>query len=298
MHVAVTGATGFIGSALVPHLRQQGHTITRLTRSTPTEPDEAQWDPGRGTLDADVLRDVDAVVHLAGAPIAGGPWTKGRRRLIRDSRIDGTSLLARTLAAMDAGPGVLVCSSGIDFYGDRGDEILTEDSGRGQGFLAEVCEAWEAAADPARAAGARVVHLRTGIVCAGRGGALPKLLLPFRLGVGGRLGDGRQYMSWLTRDDLLDLFVHALTSGSLSGPVNAVAPNPVTNAEFTRVAARVLRRPALVPVPRFAPRLVLGEMADVLLFDSKRALPQRASDDGFTFHHPTLEEALRHVLGR
>lgn len=296
MHVAVTGSTGFIGSALVSRLTGQGHRVTRLTRREPRAPDEIRWDPGAGLLDPADLRDVEAVVNLAGEPIAGGRWTARRRRRIRDSRVQGTGLLARTLAARDGGPMVLVSSSGIDYYGDRGEEILTEESGAGDDFLAQVCIAWEAAADPARAAGVRVVHPRTGIVCAARGGALPKLMLPFRLGVGGRLGTGRQYMSWITLDDMIDLLLHALTSGSLSGPVNAVAPGPVTNAEFSRTLAAALRRPALVPVPRFAPRLVLGELADALLFSSQRAIPARAEADGFTFRHRTLAEGLRAVL--
>lgn len=298
MHVAITGATGFIGSALVPFLTGAGHEVTRLTRRRTTGPGEVTWNPTAGELDPEHLVGVDAVVHLAGEPVAAGRWTAKRRQRIRDSRVQGTALLARTLAAMDDGPRVLVASSGIDYYGDRGDEVLTEDSGPGAGFLAEVCVAWEAAADPARQAGVRVVHLRTGMVLSADGGALPKMLLPFRLGVGGRLGSGEQYMSWITRDDMVRLCAHALSSSTLVGPVNAVAPTPVTNAEFTRTVAAVLSRPALVPVPRFAPRLLLGELADVLLFASQRAFPERAEADGFVFAHPNLENALRHVLRR
>lgn len=301
MRIAVTGSTGFIGSALVARLTAEGHAVTRLTRRQPQHPGELRWDPAQGLLDSAGLRGVDAVVHLAGEPIAGGPWTAKRRRRIRDSRVQGTDLLARTLAglaAADGGPRVLVSASGIDYYGDRGEELLTEDSTPGDDFLARVCTAWEGAADPAREAGIRVVHPRTGIVCAARGGALPKLMLPFRLGVGGRLGSGQQYMSWLTIDDMLGLLVHALTSESLSGPINAVSPLPVRNAEFARTLGTVLHRPAVVTVPRFAPRLVLGELAETLLFSSQRAVPERAEADGYRFAHRSLEEGLRAVLHR
>lgn len=297
MQIAITGATGFIGSALVPFLGAAGHETTRVTRREPAAAGEISWDPDAGRLDAEALRGVDAVVHLAGEPIAGGRWTDARKRRIRDSRVNGTALLAGTLATMEDGPRILIASSGIDYYGDRGDEVLTEDSAPGTGFLPEVCLAWEAAADPARDAGVRVVHLRTGMVL-GDGGALPKLVLPFKLGLGGRLGSGKQYMSWVTLADHLGLIAFALTDERLDGPVNAVAPAPVTNAEFTRTLARVLSRPAVLPVPRFAPRLVLGELADALLFASKRALPERAEAEGYTFAHPTLEEGLRHALGR
>lgn len=297
MHVAITGATGLIGSALAPSLTAGGHQVTRVTRRPQPAPG-LTWNPAAGELDPDDLRGVDAIVHLAGEPIASGRWTKRRKQRIRNSRVQGTALLARTLAEMEDGPRVLVVSSGIDYYGDRDDEVLTEDSGPGEGFLTEVCVAWEAAADPARDAGVRVVHLRTGMVLSARGGALPKLLLPFRLGVGGRFGSGRQYWSWIAIDDMVALIDHALTSPDLSGPANAVAPAPVTNAEFTRILAAVLSRPAILPVPRFAPRLVLGELADTLLFASQRAFPERAEADGFVFAHANLEEALRHVLNR
>lgn len=296
MHIAITGASGFIGSALVASLTADGHETTRVTRRQSDAPGEISWDPASGRLDAKDLSGVDAVVHLAGEPIASGRWTQKRRRRIRDSRVEGTALLARTMAGMVDGPRVLVAASGIDYYGDRGDEVLTEDSAPGDDFLAEVCLAWEAAADPARDAGVRVVHLRTGMVL-GEQGALPKLALPFKLGVGGRYGSGKQYMSWITLDDHLALIAYAL-SDRLDGPVNAVAPAPVTNAEFTRTLADVLSRPALVPVPRFAPRLVLGELADALLFSSKRAFPERAEASGFVFTHPNLEDGLRHVLDR
>lgn len=298
MHVAITGATGLIGSALAPSLTAGGHQVTRVTRRPQPAPGTVTWNPAAGELDPDDLRGVDAIVHLAGEPIASGRWTKRRKQRIRDSRVQGTALLARTLAEMEDGPRVLVVSSGIDYYGDRDDEVLTEDSGPGEDFLAEVCVAWEAAADPAREAGVRVVHLRTGMVLSARGGALPKLLVPFRLGVGGRFGSGRQYWSWIAIDDMVALIDHALTSPGLSGPANAVAPAPVTNAEFTRILAAVLSRPAILPVPRFAPGLVLGELADTLLFASQRAFPERAEADGFVFAHANLEEALRHVLSR
>lgn len=297
MHVVVTGASGLIGSALVPHLRGQGHRVTRAVRRAARAEDEISWDPAAGQLDPEDLREVDAVVHLAGESIGARRWTAEQRRRVRDSRVGSTALLATTLAAMEHGPRTLVYPTGINYYGDRGDEVLTEDSGPGGGFLADVCVAWEAAAEPARNAGVRVVTLRTGIVCTPRGGALTRLLPLFRLGVGGRFGSGRQYWSWLTLDDEVGLLAHAITSESLRGPVNACAPNPVTNAEFTRVLAMVLGRPALLPVPRFAPHLLLGEVADVLLFHSVRAVPERAEGDGYAFSHPTLEGGLRHVLG-
>lgn len=297
MHVAITGSTGLIGSALVDALSAGGHEVTRLTRRAPRQADEARWDPQGGALDPSVLRGVDAVVHLAGAPI-GRRWSTAQKARIRESRVLGTDLLARTLASMDDGPGVLLVSSGVNYYGDRGDEVLTEDASPGEDFLARVCISWEAAADPAREAGIRVVHLRTGVVLSGEGGVLGPQLPLFKAGLGARLASGRQFLSWITLDDMLGVIQHALRSDSLAGPVNAVAPNPVRNAEFTRTLARVLSRPAFLAVPRFAPRLVLGEMADALLFASVRVVPERLEADGYRFQHPDLEEGLRHVLDR
>jgi uncharacterized protein (TIGR01777 family) len=302
MLVAVTGASGLIGAALVRRLRADGHQALRLTRSEPTEPDQVHWDPAAGELDADALAKADAVVHLAAANITERlRWTGAFKRKLFQSRVEGTGLVARTMADLarsDAGPRVLVCASGINVYGDRGDEVLTEASSGGPGFLADLVRQWEQAADPARAAGLRVAHLRTGLVQDVAGAGLPKQVLMFRMGIGGRLGSGRQWLSWISLDDAAGAYLHALAHEDLSGPVNAVAPNPVTNAEFTATLARVLRRPAFLHAPAFAPRLVLGEVADELLLISMRVHPARLLETGYRFRFPELEPALRHTLGR
>jgi uncharacterized protein len=302
MLVAVTGASGLIGAALVRRLHAEGHQTLRLTRSRPTEPDQVRWDPAAGELDADALAKADAVVHLAAANITERlRWTGAFKRKLLRSRVEGTGLVARTMADLarsNQGPRVLVCASGINFYGDRGDEVLTEDSSGGPGFLADLVRQWEQAADPARAAGLRVVHLRTGLVQDIAGAGLPKQVLMFRMGIGGRLGSGRQWLSWISLDDAAGVYLHALDREDLSGPVNAVAPSPVTNAEFTAILARVLRRPALLHAPAFAPRLVLGEVADELLLISMRVHPARLLEAGYRFRFPELEPALRHTLGR
>jgi uncharacterized protein (TIGR01777 family) len=302
MLVAVTGASGLIGTALTRRLREAGHQVLRLTRSEPTEPDQVRWDPRAGRLDPDDLAKADAVVHLAAANIGDKlRWTARTKRQLLETRVEGTGLVARTMAELAGGPGgprVLVCASGAHYYGDRGDEVLTEASSGGRGFLADVVRQWEAAADPARAAGLRVVHLRTGPVQDAAGAGLPKQALMFRLGVGGRFGSGRQWLSWIALDDIAGAYLHALAREDLAGPVNAVAPNPVTNAEFTATLARVLRRVAVVHVPAFAPRLVLGEFADEMLFTSMRVHPARLLATGYRFRFPELEPALRHTLGR
>jgi uncharacterized protein (TIGR01777 family) len=302
MLVAVTGASGLIGTALVGRLEAEGHRVLRLTRSRPSGPDQVQWDPMAGRLDPDALAKADAVVHLAAANIGDKlRWTARTKREILQTRVQGTGLVAKTMAELAQGPGgprVLVCASGAHYYGDRGDEVLTEESSGGRGFLADVVRRWEAAADPARAAGLRVVHLRTGPVQTAAGAGLPKQALMFRLGVGGRFGSGRQWLSWIALDDITGAYLHALTHDDLAGPVNNVAPNPVTNAEFTATLARVLRRPAVLHVPAFAPRLVLGEFADEMLFTSIRARPARLQATGYRFRFPELEPALRHTLGR
>lgn len=298
MHVAVTGASGLIGSALVERLRSHGHEVTRLVRRSPTAADEAAWDPAMHAIDTDALARCDAVVHLAGEGIGDHRWTATHKERVRRSRVEGTSLLAHALAGMDEGPRVLACASGVGYYGDRGDEVLTEDSSPGGDFLAEVCRAWEAAADPAREAGVRVVHLRQGVVQSANGGALPRQLPVFKLGLGAKLGSGEQYLSWITLDDLTALYEHVLTDGGLTGAVNATAPSPVTNAEYTRTLAAVLERPAVLRAPAFALRVALGEIADGMLLVSQRALPERAQASGFTFTQPELEGALRDVLDR
>jgi uncharacterized protein len=302
MLVAVTGASGLVGTALVRRLQAEGHRVLRLTRSRPSGPDQLPWDPMAGRLDRDALAKADAVVHLAAANIGDKlRWTARTKREILETRVEGTGLVARTMAELANGPGgprVLVCASGAHYYGDRGDEVLTEASSGGRGFLADVVRQWEAAADPARAAGLRVVHLRTGPVQDAAGAGLPKQALMFRLGIGGRFGSGRQWLSWIALDDLAGAYLHALAREDLAGPVNAVAPNPVTNAEFTATLARVLRRVAVVHVPAFAPRLVLGEFADEMLFTSMRIHPARLLATGYRFRFPELEPALRHTLGR
>ncbi|HEX6678748.1 MAG TPA: TIGR01777 family oxidoreductase [Actinomycetes bacterium] len=297
MHVVVTGATGLVGSALVPLLRRDGHAVTRFSRTASGE-DVAHWDPAAGVLDTDALAAADAVVHLAGRSIGALRWTGGVKRDIRQSRTSGTRLLAETMAGLAKGPRVLVSSSGIHYYGDRGDEALTEASAPGEGFLAGVCRDWEAAADPAREAGLRVVHVRTGLVQASGGGALRTLARLFRLGLGGRLGPGRQWWSWVALDDLVGIMRHAVVDEGVEGPLNATAPNPVSNAEYTATLARLLGRPALAHVPRFAPRLAMGQMAEELLFCSIRALPEATSASGYTFRWPELGPALRHLLLR
>lgn len=299
MRVAVTGASGLIGSALVALLRSGGHSVTRLVRREPSGSDEIFWDPSAGRIDAEALRGIDAVIHLAGAPLFGR-WTRSRKRRIRESRVQGTRALAATLADMEDGPRVLVCASGVNVYGyDRGDERLTEQSEPGGGFLADVVSDWEAAADPAREAGLRVVHVRTGLVLSPRGGLLQLQLPLFALGAGGRLGPGTQWMSWIGIDDIVGLYHHALTTPSLHGAVNATAPHPVTNVEFTRVLGRVLRRPTPLPVPKFGPSLLLGEEgAAETAFASQRVLPARVEESGYVFRQRGLEDALRHVLGR
>lgn len=298
MLVAITGSTGMIGSALVASLVADGHEVLRLTRSPSPGPGAARWDPAGGTIDSAALSKADAVVHLAGRSIAALRWTVKVKREILESRVRGTRLLAETMAGLPDGPRVLVSASGINFYGDRGDELLTETSPSGVGFLAEVCRQWEAGADPARAAGIRTVHVRTGFVQTPHGGALARQLPLFRLGLGGRLGSGRQWWSWVTLDDLIGIYRHAVTATAASGPLNATAPNPVTNAEYTATLARVVGRPALLPVPRFGPRLLLGELADELLFVSARVHPAATEASGYSFRHPTLEAGLRHILGR
>jgi len=299
MLVAVTGASGLIGTAVVRRLQAEGYQVLRLTRSRPSGPDQVQWDPMAGRLDPDALAEADAVVHLAARNIGDRlRWTAATKRDILQTRVEGTGLVAGTMAGLSLGPRVLVCASGVGFYGDRGDEVLTEASSGGRGFLADVVRRWEEAADPARAAGLRVVHLRTGPVQTAAGAGLPKQALMFRLGIGGRLGSGRQWLSWISLDDIAGAYLHALTREDLDGPVNAVAPNPVTNAEFTATLARVLHRPAVLHVPAFGPRLVLGEAADELLFVSQRARPARLLATGYRFQFPELEPALRHTLGR
>ncbi len=297
MRVFVTGASGLVGSALVPALARDGHEMWSMVRRAPNERGrEVGWNPASGVEQAHVLEGAGAVVHLAGESIAEGRWTDEKKRRIRESRVRGTRVLSEAIARLERPPQSLVCASAIGFYGDRGDEILTEESAPGTGFLPEVCREWEAAADPARERGVRVVHLRLGVVFAERGGALEKMLTPFKLGVGGTIGSGRQYMSWITLDDVVGIVRHAITDERLIGPVNTVSPQPVTNLEFTKTLGHVLSRPTIFSVPAFAARLAFGEMADEALLASARVEPARLKQSGYAFQYPELEGALRHVL--
>ena len=299
LHVAVTGASGLLGSALMPFLTTGGHRVTPFVRGR-TRPDAISWDPEAGRLDPAAFDGVDAVVHLAGENI-GQRWTEARKRRIRESRIAGTRLLAETLARMPRPPRVLVSASGIGGYGHREDEVLTEASSVADAppdFFVELAREWEAATEPARAAGIRVVLLRFGVILTPAGGALERMLLPFRLGVGGPLGSGRQWLSWVAADDAVGAVHHALMTEGLAGPVNVTTPEPVRWREYAATLGRVLGRPAVLPVPALALRLLFGEMADVALLGSQRVLPARLIETGYQFRYPALEGALRHLLGR
>ena len=297
MKIVISGASGLIGTQLVAKLSSSGHEVVRLVRRSP-KPGEIQWNPKSGTLDAAALEGTDAVIHLSGAGIGDKRWTDGYRKEILDSRTATTALLATTMASLSRKPSVFLSGSAIGIYGARNDEQLTEVSTHGTGFLAEVCEQWEAAAKPAVDAGIRTVYLRTGIVLSPKGGALKKLLPLFKLGVGGKFGNGKQWQSWISIDDEIGAIEHLLTA-NVSGAVNLTAPNPVTNAEFTKVLASVLKRPAIVPVPTFAPKIVLGgELADALLFTGQRVIPAALNASGYMFKHTTLESAFRSLLSK
>lgn len=297
MKVLVSGATGLVGQALTPLLTTNGHEVFRLVRANPSEANDVPWDPQQGVVHPARLEGIDAVVHLAGENIAGARWNPTVKERIRDSRVRGTRLLCETLARLERKPKTLICASAIGYYGDRGSEILTEKSTGGTGFLPDVCDEWEAACEPARQAGIRVVNLRIGVILSPKGGALAKMLLPFKLGGGGIVGSGRQYWSWVAIDDVVGAIAHALTHDQLSGPVNCTAPNPATNYEFTKTLGAVLHRPTIIPMPAFAAKLALGEMAEALLLASTRVMPDKLLATGYQFRCPTLDGALRHVLG-
>ncbi len=286
MTVLVSGSSGLVGSALIPHLEASGHRVLRLVRTSPKSDLERRWDPETGELAAADLEGIQAVVHLAGENIASGRWNEAKKNRIRSSREDGTRLLAQGLAELQTPPGVLISASAIGYYGNRGEEILNEESPPGADFLAETCIAWENAARPAADAGVRTVYVRIGIVLSADGGALAKMLFPFRMGVGGVIGSGDQYMSWISLSDLAGIINHALNTQTLQGPVNAVSPAPVTNREFTKTLGGALSRPTLFPMPAFAARLAFGEMADALLLSSTRVLPARLQGTGYVFQHP------------
>ena len=296
MDVLMSGATGLIGSALTPELEAGGHRVRRLTR-TPRSEGDIGWDPEAGTIAGD-LAGTGAVVHLAGESIAEGRWTQEKKRRILESRREGTRLLAETVAGLPEPPSVMVSASAIGYYGDRGNELLTEESGPGGLFLSRVCREWEAAAEPAREVGMRVVHPRFGIVLSTEGGALGTTLPIFKLGGGGKIGSGRQYWSWVLLDDVVGAIVHAIENDALSGPVNVVGPDPPTNAEYTRVLGRVLGRPTFFAVPAPAARVALGGMADELLLASARVEPAKLEETGYEYRYPELEGALRHLLRR
>jgi uncharacterized protein (TIGR01777 family) len=293
--VAITGASGLVGSNVVPLLKSQDWDVIQLTRK-PGIPGTVFWDPTRGELDPDALEGIDAVIHLAGASIAGKRWSSARKQLILKSRTESTHLLATTLAGLSRPPEVLISTSAVGIYGDCGAEMLTESHPAGDDFLADVCVAWEDAANPAAQAGIRVVHPRFGVVMAAQGGLLPRISLPFKFGVGGRIGDGTQYQSWIDLDDLSTVLLFLLDQHDLAGPVNAVAPSPVTNIEFTSALASVLHRPSFLRVPEFAIRLMLGEMGEELILASQRAIPARLDEAGFVFSYPTIADSLAHQL--
>lgn len=297
MDVLVSGSTGLIGSALVSALEESGHRVRRLTRSGGSSEDVVRWDPSAGEIDAGRIEGVDAVVHLAGENIVGR-WTDAKKARIRDSRVRGTRLLSDTLARLPTPPAVMISASASGYYGDRGNELLSEESAPGDNFLAGVGQEWEAAADPAREAGVRVVHPRIGIVLSTEGGALGTTLPIFKLGVGGKIGSGRQYWSWIAIDDVVGAILHVLTENSLEGPVNVTVPDPPTNAEYTRVLGRVLGRPTVFPLPAPVARIMLGQLADELLLASQRIEPARLKETGYSYRYPELEGALRHLLGR
>ena len=295
MRVAVTGASGLIGSALVPHLRSVGHEVVRLVRRTAAAPDEVTWDPKAGTVDLDALAGIDGVIHLAGAGVGDHRWTDDYKREILDSRVDGTHTIVNAMLALDPQPRVLVSASAIGWYGETGDRIVDETAPAGTGFLADVVRAWEAAAGPAASAGIRVVHPRTGLVVAKSGGAWARMFPLFKLGVGGKLGSGNQYWSWISLRDEVCALQFLLEQDHLSGPVNLTGPDPQTNAQITHVMGKVLGRPTILPAPAFALKAVLGEFSSEVL-GSARVVPTALANAGFAFQDPTIESAIRTAL--
>lgn len=293
--IVISGSSGLLGSAVVRSLERQGHTVRRLVRRRARTVDEISWDPEHDTIDATRFDGVNAVINFAGENLAQR-WTNNVKHRIRESRVASTRLLVRTITALNPKPAVFLSGSAIGIYGDRGDEVLEETSSLGNDFLASVCRDWEAATTPAADAGIRVLALRTGLVLARDGGVLTKFLLPFRLGIGGRLGSGDQWMSWIALADYVEAIGFLIRTESIAGPVNLTAPTPVTNAEFTRTLGIVLRRPALIPVPRFALKLAMGEMAEDTALASQRVRPRRLLENTFSFASPTLEAALRNTL--
>jgi uncharacterized protein (TIGR01777 family) len=305
MRILVSGSSGFLGTAIVESLAGQKHQVVRIVRpgtaaknAGPDRAQEVTWDPVAGQFGAAAAEEADALIHLAGASIADGRWSASRKKVIRTSRIDATRHLIGALAKLQSPPRIIVAASAVGYYGNRGDETLTEQSTPGNDFLAEACREWEAETARGAEFGARVVSLRFGIILAAHGGALPKMALPFKLGAGGRLGNGRQWMSWLTLAEVVNIVHFALANSQLAGPVNAITPNPVRNGEFTAVLAKTLHRPALFPAPAFALRLALGEMADGLLLASQRVIPSKLTNASYRFQQADLAGALANVLGK
>lgn len=300
MKILMTGSTGLVGTALISLLEKEGHRVSPLVRGKPRAgTSEIEWHPDQNSVvNKDALEGHDAAIHLAGESVAEGRWTPEKKRRVRDSRVKGTSLLAATLGQLESPPKVLASASAIGFYGNRGDELLDEASAPGSGFLADVCREWEAATAPAEEAGIRVAHLRFGIVLSEHGGALAKLLTPFKLGAGGKLGSGKQWMSWVAIDDAVAAIYKVVGADDMNGAMNIVAPNAVTNAEFTETLGRVLERPTIFSVPAFAARLAFGEMADEALLASQRVLPAKLKQHGFEFQYPQLAAGLRHLLDK
>ena len=297
MNIAVSGSHGFIGSALVGSFQAAGHRVIPLLRGRSPVEGGIAWSSEAAYVDTGKLEGIDAVVHLAGEPIPGR-WTPKKKARILESRFKGTRLIAEAISHLAKPPKVFVCASAIGYYGDRGDEILREESPSGGGFLAQVCREWEAATEAAAKKGVRVVNLRIGIVLGAGGGALAQMLPPFRNGVGGRIGSGKQYMSWIALDDLVGIVQHSLNTESLRGPVNAVAPNPVTNAEFTKTLGKVLSRPTIFPLPALVVKLVFGQMGEEALLGSQRVEPGRLQASGYEFRYPDLAGALQRAVGK
>jgi uncharacterized protein (TIGR01777 family) len=295
MKIAIAGASGLVGTALIPALEAQGHEVTRLVRTAPRA-GEIEWHPNKDEVSAASLEGFDVIINLAGENIAGGRWTDEQKRKIRDSRVNGTHLLSEAIAKMERKPRAFICASATGIYGDRDDEVLDEQSESGGGFLAGVCREWEMACELAVKVGVRVVNLRFGPILAREGGMLSKLLTPFKMGMGGKVGSGSQYISWVSLDDSVNAILLAINDESIRGPLNVVSPNPVTNEEFTKTLGHVLNRPTALAMPAFAARLAFGEMADEMLLVSQRVMPKRLSAAGFQFQYPELESALRHYL--
>ena len=297
MRILLTGSNGLVGSALTPALVADGHEVRPLVRyATGYGSHEIEWSPERYSIAMSRIEGFDVVIHLAGESIAEGRWTDEKKQRIRESRVKGTRLLAESLPTLKEPPSAFLCASAIGYYGDRGDEVLTEDSRPGNDFLSSVCIEWEEATREAAEKGIRTANMRFGIILDTKGGALSKMLPPFRMGVGGKIGDGKQWMSWIALDDVVKAIRHALNSETLSGPINYVAPNPVRNEEFTRTLGRALSRPTLFPIPAFGIRLAFGEMGEALLLSSQRVQPTKLLESGFEFSYPTLAAALPHVL--